>query len=77
MMEMKTRKQTVNWMKAALERQQNWQQEVRQRWAERQQAVGTTRPLHDSFGQYHHRRPRVLCSHHSGEPQSFIDRHHC
>jgi len=41
-MEMKTRKQTVNWMKAALERQQNWQQEVRQRWAERQQQAVVT-----------------------------------
>lgn len=33
----RTREQSVNWLKAAQKRQQEWQQEVRQRWAIRQQ----------------------------------------
>lgn len=38
-MEKKTREQVINWLKAAQKRQQDWQQEVKQRWAERQQTT--------------------------------------
>jgi len=42
-MEVKTREQIVNWLKAAQQRQQDWQQDVKDRWAERQkQAVSLT-----------------------------------
>jgi hypothetical protein len=42
-MEVKTREQIVNWLKAAQQRQQDWQQDVKDRWAERQkQAVSAT-----------------------------------
>lgn len=36
-MEATTREQIINWLKAAQKRQQDWQQEVRQRWIEKQQ----------------------------------------
>jgi hypothetical protein len=32
----RTREQAINWLKAAQQRQQDWQNEVKQRWAERQ-----------------------------------------
>ena len=35
----KNREQTVEWLKAALTRQQNWQQEVKKRWAEKKQTA--------------------------------------
>ena len=31
----RTREQTVSWLKAALERQQAWQEDVKMRWAEK------------------------------------------
>jgi len=36
----RTKEQVINWMKAAQKRQQDWQQEVKQRWAEYQQGIG-------------------------------------
>ena len=37
------REQAINWLKNAQKRQQEWQQEVTQRWAERlQQTMATT-----------------------------------
>ena len=36
MMTVKTKEQTINWLKAALGRQQAWQQEVKKRWAKKQ-----------------------------------------
>ena len=43
MKEMMNREQAINWLKNAQKRQQEWQQEVKQRWAERiQQSVSTT-----------------------------------
>jgi len=37
------REQAINWLKNAQKRQQEWQQEVKQRWAERhQQSLVTT-----------------------------------
>lgn len=39
----KSREQAINWLKNAQKRQQEWQQEVKQRWAERlQQTMATT-----------------------------------
>jgi hypothetical protein len=38
----KTREQVINWMKAAQKRQQDWQQEVKQRWAECQHGVNVS-----------------------------------
>ena len=35
----RTREQVVEWMKAAQKRQQDWQQEVKLRWAECQQEI--------------------------------------
>jgi len=32
----RTREQAISWLKAAQQRQQDWQKEVKQRWAERQ-----------------------------------------
>ena len=36
-MEARTTEQTIIWLKAAQTRQQEWQQEVRNRWASKQQ----------------------------------------
>ena len=37
------REQAINWLKNAQKRQQEWQQEVKQRWAERlQQTTSAT-----------------------------------
>ena len=39
----KSREQAINWLKNAQKRQQEWQQEVKQRWAERlQQTTSAT-----------------------------------
>ena len=35
----RTNEQVVSWLKAAQKRQQEWQQEVRKRWADRKQNV--------------------------------------
>ena len=37
MMTTRTKEQAISWLKTALGRQQAWQQEVKQRWAEKQQ----------------------------------------
>ena len=41
-MEARTREQIINWLKAAQMRQHDWQQEVKQRWAEKQHTTPTT-----------------------------------
>ncbi len=33
----RTRQQVIDWLKAAEKRQQDWQQEVKKRWAEKKQ----------------------------------------
>jgi len=33
----RTTQQVIDWLKAAEKRQQNWQQEVKKRWAEKKQ----------------------------------------
>lgn len=33
----RTKEEIVNWLKTAQKRQQDWQKEVKQRWAERHQ----------------------------------------
>lgn len=33
----RTKQQIIDWMKAAEKRQQDWQQEVKKRWAEKKQ----------------------------------------
>ena len=33
----RTKQQVIDWMKAAEKRQQDWQQEVKKRWAEQKQ----------------------------------------
>ncbi len=40
-MKQKNNEQVINWIKAALKRQQDWQQEVRERWAVKQQTIAT------------------------------------
>ena len=40
-MKQKNNEQVINWIKAALKRQQDWQQEVRERWAVKQQSIAT------------------------------------
>ena len=37
MMTIRTKEKSINWLKEALGRQQVWQQEVKKRWAEKQQ----------------------------------------
>ena len=34
----RTKQQVIDWLKAAEKRQQDWQQEVKKRWAEKKQS---------------------------------------
>jgi len=36
----RTTQQVIDWLKAAEKRQQNWQQEVKKRWAEKKHGSG-------------------------------------
>ena len=38
----KTTQETIEWLKAAQKRQQDWQQEVKRRWAKQQQSSTVT-----------------------------------
>ena len=38
----RTLRETIEWLKAAQKRQQDWQKEVKQRWSERQKATIVT-----------------------------------
>ena len=38
----RTIQETIEWLKAAQKRQQDWQQEVKRRWAELQQSTTAT-----------------------------------